>query len=134
MSLFRDIPLNFPDSTGGLKRDLERFANSVYAFGKDALQTFAPRIRPLAQTPNALSFDVAVPVTLVSGQTLTLALPRPDPKNGGRVCVLIRRNPLGILTVRAIDCRVDGFDQITVPAVGVTTFFFDGQDYWGSRG
>lgn len=135
MSIFKDIPTTFPDAQPqGLKRDLERFSNSVIAFGKDAGQRFGARISPLAKTADALSFDLAVPFNLLAGQTVSVPLPRPDPKNGGLSCWLVRKSPLGTLVVRAIGCTVDGAASYTVPsAAGTTQFFFDGSNYWTNR-
>lgn len=134
MSLFKDVPLTFPEAPKELKRDLERLSNSVFNFGKEALNILAPRWQPQAQAASALSFDLSIPFTPKTGETINVSLPRPDSKNGGRICGLVRKTSNGTIKVRAIGCTVDGLTSYTVPqGRGFTAFFFDGVNYWTSR-
>lgn len=130
-----DIPLTFPDGAPPpLKRDLERLARGVYEYAQAAPRLFAARPAPQAQTQAALAFDATVPFSLLDGDGVKVALPRPKTENGGRKCGLIRKSSTGVILVFALGCMIDGADRYRLShAIGYTGFFFDGENYWSSR-
>lgn len=130
-----DIPLvyNVTDPQT-LKRDLERLANGVDRYTRNAPSVFEPlpEVSKLDPAPK-LAFGTITKVAPVVGTPLILQLPQPDPTNGGRRIIIERTSVLGTAYVLAIGCLVNGLAQGLLPsALGIYEIVFDGQNYYSS--
>lgn len=127
-----DIPLVFnPADPSALKRDLERFAQGVSRYSKDAQQSFVGVPQP--GVVGTLSFGMVTRVSLVFGATLILQLPQPDVKNGGLELYIKRELTTGTCTVRGVGALINGRATKLLPAApGLYTIYFDGANYYST--
>ncbi len=129
-----DIPLVFtPSDTATLKRDLERFAKAVDGYTRES----APAAFVAAPQPGrlgVLSFDMVTRVALATGDVLTLQLPQPDTKNGGRVIYVKRETTVGTCTLRGVGALLNGRATALLPAQpGLYGIYFDGANYYSQQ-
>lgn len=129
-----DIPLVFPAAEGALKRELERLASAVYKYTQDADIRYEPRpsiSKVYTSGTIAAAFDVITRVSPATGETVTVQLPRPDPRNGGRRVIVQRMTTVGAIVISPIDCSVNSYDRyIMTNAPGYVTARFDSENYF----
>jgi len=131
------VPLRYSTrSIEELAKDMERAAVALTTWAKglpsptDAL----PIIGPLAATGATLAFGQTARVSPREGEQITLFLPRPDSRNGGRTVGVMRLAALGAVEIVATDCTVNGLEHIYLLGdVGLTSIQFDGGDYFMSN-
>ena len=115
------------DRQGADLRDKLQNLQNVYAerFGVQAV------VKSGAQ---AAAFGQMMRVQLESGGTMSVLLPRPDPKNGGRLIGVLRLATAGTVTLLAVGCNINGSTaSVTLPAkVGLSIITFDGSNYFTS--
>lgn len=117
-----------------LKRDLERLANGLSQYLKEASIVFVPRWQNGGINPVAAQFGVAVVINLVAGQEHNFQLPRPNTQDGGRELLIIRQTTTGLAKGHPVGCSVDGEEVYQVPnAPGAYRLYFDGTDFWSYR-
>jgi hypothetical protein len=135
----RTTSIDLPTTFGGqmdpqLKRDLERLANGLSQYLKDATIVFVPRWKNGGLNPTAAQFGVAVVINLIDGQEHDFQLPRPTTLDGGKELLIIRQTATGIARAHPVGCEVDGEDVYQLPnAPGAYRLFFDGTNFWSYR-
>ncbi len=127
-----DIPSVYnPADPAALKRDLERFATAVDSYTRNADKLFTPK--PGNAPSSTLSFDNVTRVSLLIGDVLTLQLPQPDVKNGGRTLYIKRETAGGTVNINGVGCLINGRSSKVLPnAPGMYSIYFDATNYYSS--
>lgn len=130
-----DLPTTFAGQMDPqLKRDLERLANGLNRYLKDADIVFVPRWKNGAINPPSAQFGVAVVINLTAAQEHDFTLPRPNTMDGGKELLIIRQTSTGTARAHPVGCTVDAEDVYQVPnAPGAYRLFFDGVNFWSYR-
>lgn len=119
-----------------LKRELERFAAALYKYTQDADIRYEPRptVSRLYDSGTATlsaAFDVITRVAPQASAVVTVQLPRPDPKNGGRRVIVQRANTSGAIVLSPLGCTINGYDRLLIAALPhYITARFDGENYF----
>lgn len=129
-----DIPLAFRAAESALKIELERFAGGIYRYTQDAALFFEPKptVSKIYETGTiSAAFDAITRVAPRADETVTVQLPRPDSKQGGRRLFVQRMNTLGAIVLSPLGCTVNTYDRIVLSALpGYITARFDGENYF----
>lgn len=128
------IPLVFQGAEAVLKRELERLADGIYRWTQDADLRYEPRptVSPISISGTIYAaFDVITRVQPLDEETVTVQLPRPDARNGGRRLFVQRLNTAGAIVLSPLDCTVNSYDRLVLSALpGLVTVRFDGENYY----
>jgi hypothetical protein len=142
MAAQTSLPLTFnTDDPAALKRELERMAAalSTYFSGLTGQQHAAVVQRRLTKRPlndTKAVFGEITPVTLARAtDVLVISLPRPDVRNAGLYCVILRTTTIGTIKLSAPGCLVNGFSVVEVSSdAGFVWVLFDGENYYTEPG
>ena len=130
------IPLRFPTDDAALLREaLERFAQIMDQYTRDAPVSFVPRYQPIATiNPPALVFGQVARVSLSDGDTLNMQLPFPSTKDYGKRCAVLRRTITGIVRIRAPGASIAGVtDYQMANDIHYLEFLLDDGAYFPTR-
>ena len=141
MATQQDIPLAFhPENPVELRQELERLAATLRPYfsaltGRQAATVVLKRFvnRPVNDTTAA--FGEVSRVALVEGQSLRIALPRPDPQNAGLLIGVRRSTTTGNVFLSAPGCTINGLTVgrlINEPSLVLVEF--DGENYYATPG
>ena len=136
------IPLTYDtENPEALKRELERLSSSLTAYfggltGSPHAAVVQPRLRALPLNTPKAAFGFITPVALPNtDDVLDIALPRPDPRNGGLSLVVTRSATTGTIHLSAPGCLVNGVALATlVNSIGFYEVLFDGTNYYTAPG
>ena len=132
-----NVPLRYSArSVEELAKDVERSAVALtqWAKGLPSPTDSLPVIGPLAVTGATLAFGQTARVSPRDEEQITLFLPRPDSRNGGRTLGVMRLAALGAVQIVATDCEINGLEHIYLLGdVALTTIKFDGANYFMSN-
>lgn len=130
-----DIPLVFdPRNELGLKRDLERLAASLQTLAQDVPRNFVPvpEVGPVATRAGtiAASYDVVTRVRPATGETVTIHLPPPEARDGGRLVVIDVLGSAGTVLVQPLrGALINGAPSLSLASVGEYPVRFDGENF-----
>lgn len=131
------IPVRYRSSSvEDLAKDMERMATTLVAFhrAQPSPNDSLPLVGPVSVDGATLAFGQAARVSPREDEQITLFLPRPDSRNGGRTIGVMRLSRLGAVQIVATDCEVNGLEHVYLLGdIGLTTIQFDGADYFMSN-
>lgn len=134
----RQIPLTFhPEQPEQFKRELDTLASSLQAYfatltGQQHAAVVQRRLQELPLNSPKAAFGFVTPVTLPnSTDVLDIALPPPNPQNGGLMLAISRSTTNGTIHLSSPGCLVNG-DTIATLANDVAIYpaWFIGGNYY----
>lgn len=131
-----DLPRRFSvDKPEQLRSELERLVQSLDVYTRQGTEMFAPRYTAIpGVNPTALSFGMVARVNLIDGDELYVRLPRPDLKNQGKRCAILRQTTAGLVRVVGGSALVGGESQYQMANdIHWVEFLLDDGAYYPSR-
>jgi len=141
MATQQDIPLAWhPEDPQQLKRELEGMSATLRPYftaltGRQFSSVVQKRFVNRPINDPVAAFGEVSRVSLVEGQILKIALPRPDPRNAGLLIGVRRKTAGGNVFLSAPGCTVNGLDIARLTsAPSFVLIEFDGEDYYTTPG